>query len=75
MIKLTSDSLYIDTQGWISVLSELPEEDVRVDVMLVDSTGQSTPFWIDEDWRSIDMGWAIYDDYDCKVVYWKYFNS
>lgn len=75
MIKLTDDNLYVDTQGWISVLLELPEEDIKVDVMLVDPTGQSTPFWVDEDWYSSEMGWAVYDDYDCKVTHWKYFNS
>jgi hypothetical protein len=61
-------------EGWISVLVERPPIDFRVDVMVVDPTGQNTPLFTCTDYRTRQgnsYDWAIYNDYDCRVVFWR----
>lgn len=71
-------NINIDLDEWVSVLTDLPKDDRRVDVILVNSTGQDIPIFICEDSYHMSTvhytysDWEIYNDYDCKVVYWKY---
>lgn len=70
MNKLKID---IDLDEWFSINVETPRHLVMVDVLMVNPTGQTPPVRICEDYYNVDnFDWNVYNDYDCKIVYWKY---